>query len=417
MVKDRKARLFILYSSLIVVGLYFLFKIVVAARPFLVPLTIAILLAMLMAPIAKRLERWGMGKGLSAFLSDLVLIAFTVGLFAVMGVQVHRIKQDWPKLKKELMKKAEELDQRIQQYPWLSDQVPSMSKNFQQFISTSEKAARGNEGQDKKTGAEKASGGESKSDKNSPTGSQTASSPSNSPFSGNVLSQSWKIISSFFAFLGTMLLVFVYVFFFITYRDKFKKSILRFVPREKNGETEDMIEGASRVAQHYLLGRLVLIILLIVFYSIGLMLSGVKYAILISVLAAILSLVPYVGNLVAVVFAMTMATLSSEGSIIGVLITFGATQFVDTYFLEPFFLGHKVSLNPVVTIVAVIFGEFIWGIPGMVVAIPVLGIIKVVTDHVQVLNPIGYALGEDGIDNEGSFFKKAESWINRRFKK
>src|SRR5690606_19129157 len=108
MLKDRKARLFILYSSLTVVGLYFLFKIMVAARPFLVPLTIAILLAMLMAPIAKRLERWGIGKGWSAFLSDLVLIAFTIGLFAVMGVQVHRIKQDWPKLKEELMKKAEE---------------------------------------------------------------------------------------------------------------------------------------------------------------------------------------------------------------------------------------------------------------------------------------------------------------------
>ncbi|MGK7390378.1 MAG: AI-2E family transporter, partial [Candidatus Cyclobacteriaceae bacterium M2_1C_046] len=93
------------------------------------------------------------------------------------------------------------------------------------------------------------------------------------------------------------------------------------------------------------------------------------------------------------------------------------TQFVESYILEPYIVGHKVDMNPVMTIIAVVFGEFIWGVPGMVLAIPVLGIVKVICDRIEVLQPVGYAIGEEGIEGGDNIFTKFGKWVKSKFHK
>jgi predicted PurR-regulated permease PerM len=81
--------------------------------------------------------------------------------------------------------------------------------------------------------------------------------------------------------------------------------------------------------------------------------------------------------------------------VIAILITYVCVQFFQTYVLEPLVVGSEVSINPVFTIIGIVGGEFIWGIPGMILAIPVLGITKIVCDNIESLKPYGFLIGEE----------------------
>lgn len=226
-------------------------------------------------------------------------------------------------------------------------------------------------------------------------------------------------VLGFFGFLGTSLLTLVYIFFFLLYRRQFRNSILNFVPEERKQRTDRILRGISSVTQNYLLGKLILIICLAILYSVGLTISGVKQAILISILAAVLSLVPYIGNIIGFVLALALGMFSGGGSgaIAGIAITFAVAQFVESYVLEPYIVGEKVKLHPVFTIIAVIIGEQVWGVIGMVIGIPLLAVVKVIADHVPVLHPLGYALGEHkdpGKKDKKGFFTKVKQKFLRQ---
>ena len=73
---------------------------------------------------------------------------------------------------------------------------------------------------------------------------------------------------------------------------------------------------------------------------------------------------------------------------VGILITYSVVQFVQSYILEPLVVGHQVNIKPMFTIVGLIAAETVWGIAGMVLAIPVMGVAKIVFDHVELLKVI-----------------------------
>ena len=93
--------------------------------------------------------------------------------------------------------------------------------------------------------------------------------------------------------------------------------------------------------------------------------------------------------------ALIMAIAQGGGPdmIVGVIVVYAIVQFVQTYLLEPLVIGTEVNLNPLFTIIAIVLGEILWGIPGMIVAIPVLGMVKILCDNVTGLRPYGFLLG------------------------
>ena len=193
------------------------------------------------------------------------------------------------------------------------------------------------------------------------------------------------------------------------------------VPPDRQERTEEVIADAAQVAQNYLFGRMLLLLFLAGLYAIGLSISGVQNAILISLLAAVLSLLPYVGNIIGYSVAVALAFVGGggAGSVIGVSITFAITQFVESYVLEPYVVGDKVNLNPVFTIIVVVLGGAVWGVVGMLIAIPFLAIAKVIFDHVPALQPLGYLLGEEDTkdDDQGddNSFEKVKQWVEEKF--
>lgn len=80
--------------------------------------------------------------------------------------------------------------------------------------------------------------------------------------------------------------------------------------------------------------------------------------------------------------------------VLGVVITYATVQFIQTYFLETLVVGEKVNINPLITIAGLIVGELIWGIAGMVLTIPLLGMAKIIFDNVEALKPVGFLMGK-----------------------
>ncbi|MEL7586544.1 MAG: AI-2E family transporter [Prolixibacteraceae bacterium] len=355
----------ILYGTMIIIGTYFLFLGLHKASPFLIPLSIAILLSMVMVPVDNKLGSIGISRGWSVLISDLILLAFCSAVVFIVGMQVNQIANDWPQYEKKLKPRIEQAMLKLSEKTGMSvDEIEQKMKRAQE------------------SGAK------------------------------NVGSYLQKLTS----FLGNFLLVFVYIFFFMYYRDKFKKSVLGFIPPENRGTAKKVLDEASKISQQYLFGRFILILVLMVLYGIGLTILGIKQAILISFIAALLSLIPYVGNLIGYGIALLMGALTSSGgmgTIMGVSVVFGIAQFVESYILEPFVVGQKVNLDPTLTIVGVVLLGIVWGLAGMVVAIPLLGIVKVISDHVPVLHPVGYTLGTEGTSTESNWSKKVGDWLKR----
>jgi predicted PurR-regulated permease PerM len=92
---------------------------------------------------------------------------------------------------------------------------------------------------------------------------------------------------------------------------------------------------------------------------------------------------------------MSVAQGGDMTMIVGIIVTYGIVQFLQTYLLEPLVVGAEVNIHPLFTIIGIVVGELVWGIPGMILAIPLLGIVKIVCDNVEPLKPYGYLIGEE----------------------
>lgn len=367
---NSKAFKIILYGFFIVVGLYFLFQGLFEAQSFLIPLSLGIFLSLVMLPVAGWLERKGISRGFAVLISDLVILFFCAVVVFIVSLQVYQIAGDWPQYEEKIMPKYEQL------------------LNF-----VSEKTGAG-------VGEIEAKMKESVKQAGESSGSEPG------------------IASKLTSFFGNFLLIFVYIFFLMYYREKIRNSILKFVPEEKRGKAAEIIAKASKVSQQYLFGRFLLILVLAILYAIGLSVLGVKQSILIALLAALLSLIPYIGNIIGYGIALLMGVLSGNGIgiVIGVSVVFIVTQFVESYILEPFVVGEKVDLNPTITIIGVVLLGMVWGLAGMFIAIPALGIVKVISDNVPVLHPLGYALGTEDISTESGWVKKLKDRFLRKNK-
>jgi len=133
-----------------------------------------------------------------------------------------------------------------------------------------------------------------------------------------------------------------------------------------------------------------------------------------AILCGLLEIVPFVGNLIGniITVIMTLVQGGSTNTVIGIVVTYGVVQFIQSYLLEPLVLGREVNINPLVTIVGLIAGEMIWGIGGMVISIPLMGIIKIICDHVDSLQPLGEFMGQD--NKEDASWKKQLSKLKEK---
>jgi predicted PurR-regulated permease PerM len=342
--------LFLLLTFLVIAALYY-------AKPFLVPLCFGGLLSMLFLPLSLWFESKKIPRVLSILLCIIIFLGVLSGIIWLISWQITDLASESSNIE---------------------NKVKKMFSQGQDYI-------RSNFGLSKKQQDEIIAG----------------QAESNSSFIAG--------LGSFLTgFIVDFILVLVYIFLFIFYRDRIKSFVLKIVSSQQKKNAETIIYDIEKVSQQYITGLGMMIGCLWIMYSIGFSIVGVKYAVLFAIICGLLEIVPFVGNLVGNALAILMVIIQGGGMemVIGVLITYLTVQFLQTYILEPLVVGAEVNINPLFTIIILVIGELVWGIPGMVLAIPLLGIVKIICDHIDSLKPYGYLIGSDKKKRTSLFRKK-----------
>ncbi len=162
-----------------------------------------------------------------------------------------------------------------------------------------------------------------------------------------------------------------------------------------DSEVEDLVERIQKVTQNYLVGLLSVIGILAVLNTTGLFIIGMEHAIFFGVFAALLAVIPYIGIIIGALPPLLFALLLGDSLLTAALVVavFGVVQALEGNFISPKIVGSKVSINPFVAIIALIIGGEIWGIAGMILFVPLVGILKVIFSEIEGLKPYGYLLG------------------------
>jgi predicted PurR-regulated permease PerM len=204
---------------------------------------------------------------------------------------------------------------------------------------------------------------------------------------------------TFFTLTGAISYVFflpIYTFLILYYQDHFKQFLIDVFKNSQEEKVREVLRESLSISQLYLTGLLTELIIVFALNATGFFVLGIKYALFMGLLAALLNLIPYIGMVIANAFCMLITVISCDhmGQVLLVAVVLVVVHFIDNSFIMPLVVGSKVRINALAIIVGVLIGGALFGIFGMFLAIPGLAVLKVMFDRVDGLQPYGMLLGD-----------------------
>ena len=336
---------FYLKSTVILFGLMLFVFMLSTLRSILVPISFAILLAVLLNPLVNFFQRWKMKKALAIMIALLIAMIIIAAAVYFISNEIGSFSDKMPLLKA----KFTQLLSKCQQ---------GLSKNFNIPLSRQNEYI---------------------------TEAQTGI----KPLIG-------ATVSSIMTTLGMIFLLPVYTFLFIYYKVLILNFLYESFSESNSKEVSLVLKQTKGAIQNYMFGLLLEALIVAILNSSALLILGVDYAILIGLLGAILNVLPFIGGIIAILLPLIIVTITKDGfnTQIAVFIAYMVIQFIDNHFLVPYIVSSKVKINGLISIVIVLMGGALWGVSGMFLSIPFVGILKIVFDHIPELKYWGKLLGD-----------------------
>ena len=195
---------------------------------------------------------------------------------------------------------------------------------------------------------------------------------------------------------NSITLIPIYTFLILLYRTHFLLFLSKLFNKENHEQLKDILTNVRLAINSYIVGLIIEMFLISLMTTLGFMLIGVKYAILLGIITGILNLIPYIGILFAGILSIVASLTGSPdlSVIIGVIVVTTVVQLIDNNIIVPLIVSSKVEINAFVSIIGIIIGGAIAGISGMFLALPILAILKVIFDRIESLEPWGYLMGD-----------------------
>ena len=188
----------------------------------------------------------------------------------------------------------------------------------------------------------------------------------------------------------------IYTFLILLYKTHFMLFLSKLFKKESHPKLREILNQIKVAVKSYIVGLIIEMIVVSILTTLGFMIIGLKYAILLGIITGILNLIPYIGILFAGVLSIVASLTGSPdlSIIIGVIVVSIIVQLIDNNILVPMIVSSKVEINAFVSIIGIIIGGAIAGVSGMFLAIPVLAILKVIFDRIESLEAWGYLMGD-----------------------
>ena len=343
-----------LSHTLISIGLIILFMYI--AKSVLVPLIFASLLCIVLIMPCDYMEHHRVPRSVAAIICLVLAITVVFTIFYFISSQIVNFRNDLPQLGQQLFNGIHALQDWIQQKFHLR---ASVVKNYLDSAT-----------------------------------SQT-------------LTHTSALLGTTFSTVGStilyLVLIPIYTFLLLLYRSMIVSFLLKSFSEKDSPVVHTILGKTKAVIKGYIVGLGIEMLIVATMIFVGFSLLGVKYALLLAMIVAVLNLIPYLGIFTALLLSVLITfTTDSAGTVLGVAIVVVCTHLIDSNFLLPKVVGSKVKINAMVTILGVILGEHLWGIPGMFLAIPIIALLKVVFDSVETLSAWGFILGDEVvISNQG----------------
>jgi predicted PurR-regulated permease PerM len=337
---------FYLKSTVILFGLILFTYILINLRDVLVPLSFAMVIAILLNPLVSRFQKKKIPKVFSIILTMFIALVFIVGLFYFLSTQLAQFGESVPLL----TKKFNELLVIFQH--WLQQQFGIGIQKQVQLLNQAANSSKALVGQ---------------------------------------------TLGTAVGILGVVFLIPVYVFLFLWNKTRILNFLYEVFAEENSEKVADILNETKTAIQGYMVGLLIEAAIVAAMNSAALLLLDVRYAILLGVIGAILNMIPYIGGIIAILLPVLMATITKDGfsTQLGVIGAYSLIQFIDNNFLVPNIVSSKVQINALVSILVVLLGGALWGVSGMFLSIPMVAILKIIFDRIEDLKPWGRLLGDD----------------------
>jgi len=347
--------------AMVLISLIAIFYIAILGKSILVPLVFALLFAVLLLPLANFFEKkLRMPRSVASLLSVILLLASIASLFYIVGSQVSSLADDWPQFKTQVLASVTDLQH------WVSTKFHIRIKQQNSYIDNA---------------------------------TSTLLETGSSVLGSAVLSLSSLVLFIVFTMIDT---------YFLLYYRRLLVRFLVAVFREDNAiVVYDIIAHIQSRIRQYILGLVLEMLIVAAATCLALWIVGVKYAILLGLLTGLFNVVPYIGIITAMLLS-TLVTFATAGAakILLVLATIFGIHLIDANVLLPVIVGSRVRINALISILAVIIGESVWGIPGTFLAIPVIAMTKIVFDRIESLKPWGLLLGDERDEDQPEPLKK-----------
>ncbi|AKD57951.1 AI-2E family transporter [Spirosoma radiotolerans] len=315
----------------------------------LIPLVFSILFAVLLFPLANRLEKWRVPRVLAIILCLLLTLGVLTALFWGISIQISNFSEVIPKFVTKGTAYINSLrtfaDEKLNIDR--QRQVSEIQKYLNQALA---------EG-------------------------------------GTILTTTLLATTSI---ITNLFLILLFAFFFLLYRDFFRSFFYKVFEDARRSKIDDVMSRIYEVVKDYLAGLVLVILIIGTLMTVGLLILGVDYAVFFGFFGACLVLIPYFGISMGSLLpaAYTLVTQDNPIKALGVIGVFLFVQTLEGNFITPYIVGSKVSINPLAAIIVLILWENVWGLPGLVLALPMTAILKVIFDSVEALKPYGFLIGE-----------------------
>lgn len=336
--------------SIELLGLGLLGTIFVIGSNIIMPVIMAFFISIMLVPIYRFLRRYKCPE-IIAIILPILMVAVFVGLIVwFFSAQVGQLAADFPQIKKNVsmhLKSLSEWFGQITHYS-TSEQMDFINKKSNDLLN----------------------------------------------MAGGMASGAAVTLSSVFVFVG---LLPIYIYLILFYKDILLRFIFMWFKPDHHAKVKEAIYETESIIKSYLVGLLIQITYMTILLGGLLLLFGIKHALLIGIIFALLNLIPYVGALVGNILGvlLTLTASTSLTPVITVLAVIAAVQFLDNNILMPRIVGSKVKINALMAILGVIVGGSMAGVSGMFLSMPIIAVLKIIFDRTEMFKQWGVLFGDE----------------------
>lgn len=306
----------------------------------MLPLVVAAIIAILLDKPTKKMKKWGVPNWLAIIISVVLMLVIFSLLTWLISSQIGIMASDWSTIKEKAAEKLNGLSQ------WANQRL---NWDYKDYVENNKRLIQKAESLGK------------------------------------------VFLSSFMNILSQSLIIFVYIVLLLMQKNMFINFFKKL--SSDSSAMASLLGDCAKIISSYLLGKAKIMAILFGIYYLGFTLGSVPYALFLALFAALFSIIPYIGNIIGGGLAVILAYIYSGTTpaliVIGVI---SAAQLLENYILTPWIIGDETDLNPFITVFGVILFSVLWGMVGAIIALPLVGVLKVIFEHTKGMEAYAYLI-------------------------